>query len=66
MISCVLILALVIAATPAYSHAMELVNLLQRVSTRLHERTGDGEEKQTCNIRHFGLKQIYLRNIKKW
>ncbi len=61
MISCV-----VIAATPAYSHAMELVDLLQRVSTRLHERTGDGEEKQTCDIRHFGLKQIYLRNIKNW
>ena len=42
----------------------ELVDLLRRVSTRLHERTGDSEEKQTCDIRLFGLKQIYLSNNK--
>ena len=38
----------------------ELVKIMRKVSRRLQEKTLDNDEKQTCETRHFGLKEIYF------
>lgn len=45
-------------------HTRELVWLLRKVERKLGEKTR-GNEKQTCETRHFGLKEIYFDNWKE-